>query len=136
MAFHDDGLSGRPGLGPVARKALSWTRTLELLKPLADGLDHAHAHHIIHRDLKPGNIFITHEGQVKLLDFILAYRLHLAGTQMNIQESNSRGTPQYMPPEAFMAGALQRRPDLMPEKPAALTEAAWEVLKSGLAAFP
>jgi serine/threonine-protein kinase len=56
---------------------------------------YAHSHHVIHRDLKPGNILLTPDYEVKILDFGIAARLdQSAGTGPSIC-----GTPFYMAPE-------------------------------------
>ncbi len=60
---------GKDGLGV--------DRTLALLKPIGEALDYAHSRDklLIHWDLKPGNVFITKDDEIKLLDFGLAYQL-------------------------------------------------------------
>jgi eukaryotic-like serine/threonine-protein kinase len=52
----------------IARGELDDQRVLEILWPLADALDYAHAAGVIHRDLKPANVLIGSGGGVKLVD--------------------------------------------------------------------
>ncbi len=60
-------LRGRIGGAPLPlRKALDYS------VQIARGLAAAHEKHVIHRDLKPENLFVTRDGQVKILDFGLA----------------------------------------------------------------
>jgi tRNA A-37 threonylcarbamoyl transferase component Bud32 len=71
------------------------SRLAPLLLRLADAIAYAHSHHVIHRDLKPGNILVTPQHDVKILDFGIAARLDRGdGEKVSIS-----GTPFYMAPE-------------------------------------
>jgi serine/threonine protein kinase len=63
-------------------------------------LEVAHAKGIIHRDLKPTNLFITRDGQLKVLDFGLARLDAVAGPPT--AAGLVLGTTAYMPPEQAM----------------------------------
>lgn len=51
---------------------LSFSRKLELIADVCDGLNHAHSNGIVHRDVKPENIRVTRKGEVKIVDFGVA----------------------------------------------------------------
>jgi eukaryotic-like serine/threonine-protein kinase len=81
LAIHDVGsergfqfavmelLEGETLRSHLAGSALSWQEAVEIGLAIAEGLTAAHAKGIIHRDLKPENLFLTTDGQVKILDF-------------------------------------------------------------------
>ncbi|HZI89085.1 MAG TPA: serine/threonine-protein kinase, partial [Candidatus Polarisedimenticolia bacterium] len=56
----------------IARGALPLPEALDLCIQIAQGMEAAHDAGIVHRDLKPANVMVTHQDQVKILDFGLA----------------------------------------------------------------
>jgi serine/threonine protein kinase len=59
----------------LRRGALPIDDALPIAKQMAEGLEAAHEKGIMHRDLKPGNVKLTKDGEVKILDFGLAKAL-------------------------------------------------------------
>lgn len=58
------------------KNQLTVSQKIKLLKKVCEAVNHAHQALIIHKDLKPTNIFVTPEGEVKILDFGIAQLLH------------------------------------------------------------
>lgn len=76
---------------------------------LATALQTAHKKNIIHRDLKPGNVIMTPDGIVKILDFGLA---KLAGTPKTSKDGIMAGTVSYMSPEQLQGAEVDYRTDI------------------------
>lgn len=69
-----------------------------LMEPLLDVLRASHERGIVHRDIKPDNVFLTVEGEIKLLDFGIA-RMAESRRNLRTQVGATMGTPSYMAPE-------------------------------------
>ncbi|MFH1844254.1 MAG: protein kinase [bacterium] len=80
----------------IARGPLPVVEAMDISQQAARGVRQAHAQGIVHRDLKPANIFLTAEGQVKVVDFGLA---KLGGQTRMTRAGTTLGTVAYMSPE-------------------------------------
>jgi serine/threonine protein kinase/Tfp pilus assembly protein PilF len=100
----------------IAGGSLGLEEALSVACQTAGALAAAHEHGIIHRDLKPGNIKITPEGEVKVLDFGLAKAIQEAksqGQHSTITEPGRvMGTPAYMSPEQTAGDPVDHRTDI------------------------
>jgi serine/threonine-protein kinase len=76
---------------------------------VARALDYAHFRGIIHRDIKPANIILSHQGEVKLMDFGIARDHSLADLT---ETGTGVGTPSYMSPEQILGDKLDFRSDI------------------------
>jgi serine/threonine-protein kinase len=92
---------------------------VDLAMQIADGMAAAHGLSIVHRDLKPGNILVTREGRVKILDFGLATVVHSSAQDadstltMGITDPGTTvGTVAYMSPEQARGQIVDARSDL------------------------
>jgi len=101
----------------MARNQLSTGAIVEIALQIAAALGSAHAKGIVHRDIKPGNIVVSSEGQVKVLDFGLARRFKTTDTdELGLEGSTIPGRPMgtanYMAPERILQLPLDPRSDL------------------------
>ncbi|MFC1637245.1 protein kinase, partial [Planctomycetota bacterium] len=99
----------------IAKGPLNLQDALSTALQIAKAVSAAHEHDIIHRDLKPGNIKITPDGTVKVLDFGLAKAVEgeATGQQSTVTElGRVIGTPAYMSPEQARGKSTDKRSDI------------------------
>jgi eukaryotic-like serine/threonine-protein kinase len=93
----------------LERGSMSVKEAASVAIQVAQGLGKAHDHGIVHRDVKPGNVMLTSDGGVKLLDFGLAL---LGESLRSTQPGTSVGTPAYMSPEQIRGELCDARTDV------------------------
>jgi alkyl hydroperoxide reductase subunit AhpC/predicted Ser/Thr protein kinase len=95
-------LSGRSLANAIADHPLTAEEAARIVCQIATGMAAAHQCGVVHGDLKPANVFLTRQGQVKILDFGLSRRLSSAtdpDATTDLEPSLLAGTPSYMAPE-------------------------------------
>jgi serine/threonine protein kinase len=97
-------------LGPAAmRKSQAW----QLIQQLGAGLAYAHERGVVHGDLKPRNIFITREGELRILDFGAAHRsMAVKSPSEHADYASTSGTPAYASCEQLEGRRADPRDDL------------------------
>jgi serine/threonine protein kinase len=91
---------------------LSNEAAMLILYEVSKALKYAHDKKVIHRDIKPGNILISRQGEVKLVDFGIATSLEETEDGLT-KDGMMLGTPAYVPPEQIEnAKAVDRRADI------------------------
>lgn len=84
---------------------------VEIASGVLSALAYAHTAHLVHRDIKPGNIMLTHDGKVKVMDFGIARAL--TDSQATMTQTNAVvGTAQYLSPEQARGEQVDPRSDL------------------------
>jgi len=108
--------------GETLKGPLPLAEALPLARQIAEALEAAHEKNIIHRDLKPGNVKVTAEGVVKVLDFGLAKAINERPvtpgpdsptlTMRATEAGLILGTAGYMSPEQAAGKNVDRRADI------------------------
>ncbi len=91
--------------------ALSQRDAEQVMMGVLNALEYSHRMGIIHRDIKPGNIMISEQGVVKVMDFGIARALDDSAATMT-QSQGVVGTAQYLSPEQARGESVDMRSDL------------------------
>lgn len=108
-------VEGRPISEYCDAQSLDVRTRLTLFRQVASAVRYAHQSLVVHRDLKPGNILVTAEGTVKLLDFGIAKVLDLAAEtddNLTAAEGGSPLTAAYASPEQVNAQPITTATDV------------------------
>ena len=93
----------------LRRGPLPTADALNYTDQVLSALSYAHARHVIHRDIKPGNMMLTPQGVVKLMDFGLARSADEIGLTMT---GLTLGSLDYSSPEQIQAQPTDERSDI------------------------
>jgi eukaryotic-like serine/threonine-protein kinase len=86
-------------------------RALEIISGVLRALEYSHQAGIVHRDIKPGNVMVTRNGDIKVMDFGIARAMSDSQATMT-QTAQVIGTAQYLSPEQARGERVDARSDL------------------------
>ena len=89
----------------------SVAQKINLFKDVLKGVRYAHENLVIHRDLKPGNILVTYEGKVKILDFGISKLIDEEADITLTKEGSRLLTPKYAAPEQILQSNITTATD-------------------------
>ncbi len=91
--------------------ALPIEEAVQVIVGVLSALEYSHQEGIVHRDIKPGNIMMTQDGKIKVMDFGIARAI--ADSAATMTSTNSVvGTAQYLSPEQARGEVVDSRSDL------------------------
>ncbi len=105
-------VEGEPIDAYCTRRTLDLQSRLRLFLDVLAAVNHAHTHLVVHRDIKPGNILVTPEGTVKLLDFGVAKLLEDEDASELTRAGAHALTPEYAAPEQLLGQSITTATDV------------------------
>jgi serine/threonine protein kinase len=102
-------IDGKELKDKIRDETIQMDEAVYLASCIAEGIHAAHKKDVVHRDIKSGNIMITEEGKVKIMDFGLA---QMAGVTTLTKTGSTLGTTAYMSPEQASGEKLDAQTDI------------------------
>lgn len=104
-------VNGRSLIDYAFAERLTQSQRLQLFLQVCEAMQYAHRQLVVHLDLKPGNMLVTEEGQIKLLDFGVS-RLVKQQATTNEKGTSSALTKAYASPEQLAGGHITTQSDV------------------------
>jgi len=108
-------VAGEPLDRYCEQRKLTMRERLQLFRDVCSAVSYAHQRLVVHRDLKPGNILVTAEGRVKLLDFGIAKLLQPSANDTGAAPTITLMqalTPGFASPEQILGGTITTASDV------------------------